>query len=245
VVVPTIGKVAIPGLSDIPQVGAVLLDHDVLLYFAFLLVPVVWFLLYRTKWGLSIRAVGEMPAAADSAGSSVRRIRWMGVFAAGGLSGLAGAYLAVVEVGIFKEGMSGGRGFLAIVAVIFGRWNPIGVLGACLVLGGTDALQLRLAASPTVPRVVWAVIAIAAAVFVLYQVFVKHRGVTELAGGVSIAGIIGIVLLVTAPDVTVPNEFWRSLPFLFALILLAGALTRARMPSKLTSHTPVARPSAS
>ncbi len=91
VVIPQVGNAPIPLLSKIPQVGPALFNHDPLVYIAFLLVPASWFLLYRTKWGLAIRASGELPAAADTAGISVRRVRWMGVLTAGGLAGLGGA----------------------------------------------------------------------------------------------------------------------------------------------------------
>jgi simple sugar transport system permease protein len=234
-IVPQIGSAAIPLLSDLGAVGAALFDHDPLLYLAFLVVPVVWFVLYRTRWGLAIRAAGEMPAAADTAGISVRRVRWMATLTAGAFSGLAGAYLVIVQVGIFKQQMTGGRGFLALVAVIFGRWHPGGVLAACLVLGGTDALQLRLADDPSVPSVVWAAIAIIAAAFVLYQVLV-NRGRPRLVamGLVSLVGVTSLALFITTPTVTLPDQVWRSLPFLLALIVLAGALTRSHMPAHLT-----------
>jgi simple sugar transport system permease protein len=176
-----------------------------------------------------------MPAAADTAGISVRRVRWMATLTAGAFSGLAGAYLVIVQVGIFKQQMTGGRGFLALVAVIFGRWHPVGVLAACLVLGGTDALQLRLADDEFVPSVVWAVIAIIAAVFVLYQLLVNRGRPRPVAIAlVSLVGVSSIVLFATTPTITLPDQLWRSLPFLLALIVLAGALTRSHMPAKLT-----------
>jgi ABC-type uncharacterized transport system permease subunit len=235
IVLPTVGSVAIPGLSDIPAFGPALFDQDVILYLAFLLVPATWFLLYRTKWGLAVRAAGELPAAADTAGISVRRVRWAGVLVASSLAGLAGVHLAIVEVGIFHQEMTAGRGFLALVAVIFGRWRPLGVLGACLALGGTDALQLRLAARSEVPRALWgAVVAVVVAV-VLYKLLASHgrpRG-TMLALTTLVAGA-GIGLLVATPHVFLPIQLWRSLPYLLALVVLAGGVTRARMPSKLT-----------
>lgn len=236
IVVPKIGNVEIPLLSDIPEFGSVVFGQDPLLYLAFLLVPVAWYLMYRTKAGLAVRAAGEMPAAADTAGVSVRRVRWLGILAAGGLAGLGGAYLVIVEVGIFREGMTAGRGFLALVAVIFGRWHPIGVLGAALVLGATDALQLRLANDDQVPQAVWGVIAIIAAALAVYYLLVTlRRQPRPVALGLSsLVAVTGIVLLVTSPQVGVPSQLWRALPFLLALIVLAGAVARSHMPSKLT-----------
>ncbi|MEY2534437.1 MAG: ral nucleoside transport system permease protein [bacterium] len=234
-IVPQIGSLAIPVLAEAGAVGAAIFDHDPILYLAFLVVPVVWFLLYRTRWGLAIRAAGEMPAAADTAGISVRRVRWMATLTAGAFSGLAGAYLVIVQVGIFKQQMTGGRGFLALVAVIFGRWHPVGVLAACLVLGATDALQLRLADDETVPGVVWGVVAIVAVVFVLYQLLVNRGRPRPVAIAlVTLVGVSGLALFVTTPSITLPDQVWRSLPFLLALIVLAGALTRSHMPAKLT-----------
>ncbi|MQA73386.1 MAG: ABC transporter permease [Solirubrobacterales bacterium] len=235
-VVPTVGNVSIPLVSKIPEFGGVLFEQDPILYLSFLLVPAAWFLLYRTKWGLAIRAAGEMPAAADTAGISIRRIRWMAVLTAGGLAALGGAYLVIVEVAIFRQGMTAGRGFLALVAVIFGRWHPFGVLGAAFVLGATDALQLRLADDDQVPQAVWGVVAIIAAAFLVHQVLVRQRGEprwTALALA-SLVAVSGIVLFATTPHVDLPSQVWRSLPYLLALVVLASAVAKARMPSKLT-----------
>jgi ABC-type uncharacterized transport system permease subunit len=236
IVVPTIGDIKIPALGSIPDFGPAIFDHDPILYLAFLIVPAIWFLFFKTRWGLSLRAAGELPAAADTAGISVSRVRWMGVLAAGGLAGLGGAYLAIVEVGIFHQQMTAGRGFLALVAVIFGRWTPFGVLGACLALGATDALQLRLADDNDVPGQVWAVLAAIMIGIALYQVFVKRAIRTRRVGiGVYVGiGVSMLILLVASPQVDLPNEVWRSLPYLVALIVLGSAVTRARMPSKLT-----------
>ncbi len=236
IVVPTIGDLHIPLLYKIPDFGPALFGHDWTLYFAFLLVPISWFLFYRTKWGLAIRGAGELPAAVDTAGISVRRVRWMGVLTAGGLAGLGGANLAIVQVGIFHQDMTAGRGFLALVAVIFGRWRPLGVLGACLALGGADALQLRLADQNQVPSQVWGVVAALAAGLAVYQL-VRWRQGRPRRVALSIAGLVaasGVVLAAAAPRINLPDELWRSLPFLVALFVLAGAFTRAHMPSKLT-----------
>ncbi|MDX6588655.1 MAG: ral nucleoside transport system permease protein [Solirubrobacterales bacterium] len=229
-----IGSVAIPGLSSIPEVGPALFDHDLLLYFAFLAVPLAGVLLYRTKWGLSIRAAGETPAAVDTAGVSVRRIRWAGVLTASAMAALAGVFLTLVTLGIFRQEMTAGRGFLALVAVIFGRWHPVGVLGACLVLGGTDALQLRLAGRGVVAPEVWLVLGAVGAGFVAHEL-ARHRWRRPLPLSLSAAGaVVGLVLFATAPRIELPSELWRALPFLIALVVLAGSLARARMPTMLT-----------
>ncbi len=235
IVLPTVGSLAIPGLSDIPDIGPALFDQDIILYLAFLSVPAAWFLLFRTKWGLAIRAAGELPAAADTAGISVRRVRWAGVLAASGLAGLAGAHLAVVQVGIFHQEMTAGRGFLALVAVIFGRWRPLGVLGACFALDGTDALQLRLADRSEVPRALWgALIAVAAAIVIYRALASRGRSRRMTLVVTSLVAGLGLGLLTAEPHVFLPGQLWRSLPYLLALVVLAGGVTRARMPSKLT-----------
>jgi simple sugar transport system permease protein len=236
IVVPKVANLEIPLLSSIPEFGGVVFGQDPLLYLAFLLAPAIWFLLFRTRWGLAIRAAGELPAAADTAGISVRGVRWMSILAAGALGGIGGAYLVIVDVGIFRQGITAGRGFLALVAVIFGRWSPFGVLGAAFVLGAADALQLRLADDEEVPQAVWGLIAVVAFAFLLHQLLVKRRRL-ERPLGLTLALLVslsGVVLLTTTPHVDLPAQLWRSLPFLLALIVLAGAVTRAHMPAKLT-----------
>jgi simple sugar transport system permease protein len=236
IIVHRMGEVAIPGLSDIPGgLGNALFNHDLLAYAAFLLVPAAWLLLYRTKWGLSIRAAGELPAAADTAGASVRRIRWMSVLTAGFFAGVGGAYLVIAVVGVFHQGMTAGRGFLALVAVIFGRWRPAGVLGAAVVLGGIDALQIRLATVPHMPSQVWLVLALVLFAIPVYR-YRRHTGAiawntSALAVGIS---IVSIVLFVVAPRIALPDQLWRVMPYVLALVWLGGAATAARVPAKLT-----------
>jgi simple sugar transport system permease protein len=235
VLVDTVPTASIPGLSSLGGVGAALFAQDPVTYFAFLLVPVLWFVMYRTTWGLAIRSAGEEPVAADAAGVSVRRVRWLTTLAAGGLSGLAGAYLAIVQLGLFRQEMSAGRGFLALAAVIFGRWHPGGVLAACVVFGAADALQLRLQGQSSVAHQVWMAVTVLAAAYALYRV-VQARG-RPGAAGISIAVVaagIGLVLFLSRPSIDLPSQLWLALPFLLALFALAGATGRARMPSALT-----------
>jgi simple sugar transport system permease protein len=234
IVVPTIGNVAIPGLSKIPDFGPALFDHDPLLYLAFLLVPASWFLLYRTKWGLAIRAAGELPRAADSAGISVRSIRWMGVLTAAALAGLAGADLSIVQVGIFHEDLSAGLGYLALVAVIFGRWRSLGVLAAALILGGANALELRVGTQPYIQGAFWGAIALVL-ILVLGFELMRDRGRVRISQ-VSVTGlavIAGVVLLITEPHISLSQPFWVGFPYVVALLVLAGSHTSARMPSAL------------
>jgi len=139
-----LGTVNIPGLSELPFLGPVLFGHNILVYVTFALVLVSGFVLYRTKFGLKLRAVGEHPRAADTAGIDVRRMRYVGVLLSGAASGMAGAYIILAQLGLFRDNIASGRGFIALAIVIFGRWNPYKAALAALAFGAADALQLSL-----------------------------------------------------------------------------------------------------
>ena len=124
--------------------GHGLLSHNLLVYVAFAAVIAVWFLLERTRLGLRIRAVGENPAMVDAAGVSVPRLRYTALLMGAVLCGLAGAYLAMAQNANFSPNMTAGRGYIALAAMIFGRWRPLPTLGACLLFGLLDALAIRL-----------------------------------------------------------------------------------------------------
>ncbi len=143
---------AIPGLSEIPLIGQAFFNQDPLVYVLYLTIPLSSWLLYRSAWGLEVRATGENPAAADSAGVPVFRVRFICVLISGALAVLGGAYIVLSQVFVFTEHMSAGKGFIALAAVILGRWSPIGAVLASLFFGFCDALQLRLQfANPTIP----------------------------------------------------------------------------------------------
>jgi simple sugar transport system permease protein len=146
--------IPIPGLADIPVIGRLLFDNPPITYLALILVVVVHIALFYTRWGLRTRAVGEHPRAADTVGINVNRYRYVNTIIGGMLAGLAGGFLVLEAVGQFQEGMTAGRGFIALAAMIFGNWNPFGALGASLLFGYTQALQneLLLAGITTVPR---------------------------------------------------------------------------------------------
>lgn len=143
---PGLQTIAIPGLQNIPILGTILFNQDPLIYLLFLLIPLSSYILFRTSIGLSLRAVGEYPIAADTAGISVALVRYGAVTLSGCLAGLGGAYLALVHVKFFVEDMSAGKGFIALAALIFGRWHPVSTALACLLFGATEALQLRIQA---------------------------------------------------------------------------------------------------
>ena len=135
-------KIFIPGLSNIPWMGEIFFRHNILVYGAYLLVPVSWFLLNKTTLGLKIRAVGENPDAADSLGVNVARIRYFTIILGGTLSGLAGASLSVALLNVFQQNMTSGQGFIAVALVYFGAWRPVGVLGGALLFSMINSLQL-------------------------------------------------------------------------------------------------------
>lgn len=132
----------IPLLSDIPIVGDVLFRHSLLVYGAFLLVPLAWWVLERTTWGLKIKAVGQQPAAADSLGVNVEVVRYVCVSLGGVLAGVAGASLSIALTNLFQENLTAGQGFIAVALVYFGSWRPNGVLWGALLFSIVNALQL-------------------------------------------------------------------------------------------------------
>jgi len=134
--------VKIPLLGDLPLVGEVFFNHSVLVYGAFLLVPVAAWVLYRSTLGLKIRAVGQNPEAADSLGVSVAGIRYFTVSLGGVLAGVAGASLSIALINLFQENMTNGQGFIAVALVYFGSWSPLGVLAGALLFSFVNALQL-------------------------------------------------------------------------------------------------------
>jgi general nucleoside transport system permease protein len=136
--------IEIPLLSEIPIIGPILFAHNIFVYLMFILIAVVHIGLFRTRWGLRVRAVGEHPKAADTVGIKVLTVRYRNVILGGMVAGLAGAYLTLGSVGRFDENMTAGKGFIALAAMIFGRWNPIGAFGAALVFGFADSLQNKL-----------------------------------------------------------------------------------------------------
>jgi simple sugar transport system permease protein len=139
--IPTVAPLPLPGLSQLPFIGRALFAQPVFTYATYLLVPALWWWLYRTHAGLALRAVGEAPEAARTAGVRERRVRVGAVLFGGLLGGASGASLVLAQSGTFAEGMSAGRGFIAIAIVVLGRWHPVGVGLAALLFGAASALQ--------------------------------------------------------------------------------------------------------
>ncbi|ETX02368.1 MAG: hypothetical protein ETSY1_03845 [Candidatus Entotheonella factor] len=134
----------VPGLSEVPVVGKLLFLHQPLVYLMFVLVVAVHVVLFYTRWGLRTRAVGEHPQAADTVGIRVFVVRYRNVIAGGMIAGLGGAWFSLETVGNFEDLMTNGKGFIALAAMIFGKWTPLGALGGALLFGFADALQIKL-----------------------------------------------------------------------------------------------------
>ncbi len=134
----------VPGLSKIPFLGPILFEHSLLTYLAFLLVPAAGFILYRTSFGLSVRAVGDQPGAADTLGVNAWRTRHLALLLAGALAGTAGAFLSISQFNMFVPGIISGRGFVCIAIVVFGNWSPWRIMWGSLLFALVDAFQLRL-----------------------------------------------------------------------------------------------------
>lgn len=168
-------RIHFPTLSDVPVLGPVLFGQDPLVYFLFGVAFFGSWWLFRTNSGRALRAVGENPRAADAAGVSVFANRYIALLVSGGLAALGGCHLVLAQVYLFSEGMSAGKGFIALAAVILGRWSPLGALTAALFFGFCDALQLRLQfTSPETP----------------YEVFVVLPYVASLVALVWLVGLV-------------------------------------------------------
>lgn len=141
--VPGFETIPIPVLGQIPGVGPLVFQQNAIVYFTYVMPIVAWWVMFRTTWGLNIRAAGEYPAAVDTAGVSVSFVRYASVLFSGVMAGVAGAGLALGGGRIFTQGMTAGRGFVALAAIVFGRWHPRLAALAALLFGAADALQLR------------------------------------------------------------------------------------------------------
>lgn len=149
------GPLTLPGaeaMKDVPIIGPIYFElisgHSILVYLAFLMVPFTWWVLHRTRFGLRLRAVGENPAAVDTAGISVPWLRYRAVICCGILCGLAGAYLSISQGAGFVKDMTAGKGYIALAALIFAKWRPVQAMFACLLFGFLDALSIRMQGHP-------------------------------------------------------------------------------------------------
>ncbi len=139
-----LGNIAIPVLSDLPVIGDAIFTNQPIFFLMFVMLAITHIVMFYTRWGLRTRAVGEHPHAADTLGINVNRTRWINVFTSGMIAGLAGAWFSLEATGSFNDGMTRGAGFIALAAMIFGKWTPIGAFGAALLFGFSDSLGIRL-----------------------------------------------------------------------------------------------------
>lgn len=169
--------IEIPGLSALPVIGPILFKQSVVGYLMYIAVFLVWFGLYKTRWGLRVRAVGEHPKAADTLGIKVNVMRFWNVTLGGIVAGIGGSFFTLVAIDSFTKEISGGRGFIALAAVIFGRWNPIGAFMAALLFGFADNLQVTLTIIGTpVPSQFMAMLPYLVTIFAVAGLVGRSRG---------------------------------------------------------------------
>ncbi len=188
-----------------------------------LAVPVSAWLLWKTAWGLRLRSVGENPWAAESLGVPVLRMKYWGVLISGALSGLGGAYLVLVQAGIYREGQTGGRGFIGLGALIFGNWIPAGVLAGAGLFGYADALRLRQASAV---HALLLLIAVGLTAFALWKVWKKSYGA---AASMAAFAVLFFLWWVTTDEVA--TEIVTATPYVATLLVLSLASQRLRMPA--------------
>jgi ABC-type uncharacterized transport system permease subunit len=238
---PAPQRVSIPGIGEpllalegqrwflVSDVAGLLrgLTQNVSLFtiLAILLVPASYWLLWRTAFGLRLRSCGERPVAAESLGVNVYSYKYVAVVVSGALAGLGGAFLALVAAGIYREGQTGGRGFIGLAAMIFGNWRPGGLAGGAALFGYTDALQLRQGGVSV--HALLLVIALLLVAFAVYQLVRQSR--TRAAVITAVCAVA--VFVVFAVTDTVPDQFTSFTPHLATLLVLSLASQRLRMPA--------------
>lgn len=198
-------------------------DLSWLTLLALLLVPATMWLLWKTPWGLRLRSCGENPYSAESLGVSVLKMKYYGVVISGALAGLGGAMLVLVQAGIYREGQTAGRGFIGLAALIFGNWNPAGVLAGASLFGFADALRLR---SEQAVHALLLFIAVLLALLAVWT-FLRKRWIAATIE--MLFAVLFVVLYLTVE--VVPTQFIAFTPHLTTLLVLGLATQRLRMPA--------------
>ena len=234
--------ITIPILSKIPFIGPIFFDHQPLVFVMLILVALLQYALFKTPWGLRTRAVGEHPRAADTVGINVNRRRYINVTLGGFIAGLGGAFLVLESVGRFQKLMTTGRGFIALAALIFGKWTSVGALGSALLFGFAEALGVRLQLGDVNELQALALLGglgfvLVAAVFGALKLI--RRGADKrpnrtigILAGVGLL-LIAAVLLLEWPSIEIPIQFLGLLPFLATILVLAGFVGRATPPAAI------------
>jgi simple sugar transport system permease protein len=229
----------VEALAPVPVIGPVyqhlVSGHNVLVYAALLAVPLTWWVVYRTRFGLRLRAVGENPGAVDTAGVSVVRLRYAAVLVAGLLCGVAGSYLATGQSAGFGREMTAGQGFIALAALIFAKWRPFPALWTCLLFGVFQAVAIRFPdLAPPEPwrtAFVFALRAVTAAAILALLVNALRKGVFDGRTLDAAALAIGTAILcVFLWRGEFPSAFMQALPYILTVIILAGFVGRAIPP---------------
>jgi general nucleoside transport system permease protein len=187
------------------------------------LFPLTWWVLWRTRFGLRLRSVGENPTAAESLGIRVYRMKYAGLVISGGMAGLAGAFLSLVASNIYREGQTGGRGFIGLAAMIFGNWNPFGAMAGAGLFGFADAVQLR---SNQAIHALLLFVALLAFVFTIRAAIQRRVQAAVLIGATAVAFLAWYLV-----SEEVPRQFVNYAPHIVTLLVLAFATQRLRPPA--------------
>jgi simple sugar transport system permease protein len=205
-------------------IRAMCTNLSVLVLLALLILVLSWYLLWKTAFGLRLRSCGESPAAAESLGVHVLRYKFIAVLVSGGLAGLAGGFLAMVSASNYRDGQTGGRGYIGLAAMIFGNWRPGGLLAGSTLFGYTDTLGLRQGGSSVHALLLaLAILAVAVAVW-------QFRSAQRVAALVTAGVGVGLGVLYFLID-EVPDDFVRMTPYVVTMLVLAFASQRLRMPA--------------
>jgi simple sugar transport system permease protein len=213
-------------VSDLAAIlRALVTNVSVVTVIALALVALTWWLLWRTTFGLRLRSCGESPVAAESLGVNVYKYKFIAVLLSGALAGLGGGYLTLVAANVYRDGQTGGRGYIGLAAMIFGNWRPGGLVGGAALFGYTDAVQLRGGGSTV--HAMLLLLAVLIFGVGMWQILRRHRvvqGVVAITAGV----VVGAWYFVSE---TVPDEFTGMTPYVATLLVLAFASQRLRMPA--------------
>jgi simple sugar transport system permease protein len=212
-------------VSDLASVvGALTRDLSSLTVLAVLMIIATYFVLWRTSFGLRLRSCGESPGAAETLGVNVYRYKFAAVMISGAIAGLAGGFIVLVGAGLYQNGITNGRGFIGLAAMIFGNWRPSGLLMGSVLFGYTDALQLRAGGGA-----VHALLIVIAIVLLVYGIVLLRRGARRSGIVTTVAAVLFALWFFTTDEV--PSDFTRMTPYVATLFVLAFSAQRLRMPA--------------